>query len=162
MYFIIFSTLYVFPHLAQSVVTNIGKPFHLKKLACSVGILLGQVNVRSSQSFTQPVMFDLEIEASVGGGGRERWIIFTPHPTPLLIFDHCSPLWHKFLSFPSLALLLKSKMAAIVFSKKILSTHLPNLHLLCRLSENQNFYSPKELQNVSCIQFSVRKWWLGS
>ena len=138
------------------------KTFHLKKLACSVGILLGQVNVRSSQSFTQPVMFDLEIEASVGGGGRERWIIFTPHPTPLLIFDHCSPLWHKFLSFPSLALLLKSKMAAIVFSKKILSTHLPNLHLLCRLSENQNLYSPKELQNVSCIQFSVRKWWLGS
>lgn len=47
-------------------------------------ILLGQVNVRSSQSFTQPVMFDLEIEAAVGGGGRERWIVFTtpPHSSP--------------------------------------------------------------------------------
>ena len=56
------------------------KTFHLKKLACSVGILLGQVNVRSSQLFTQPVMFDLEIEAAVGGGGRERCIIFAPPP----------------------------------------------------------------------------------
>ena len=60
------------------------KAFHLKKLACSAGILLGQVNVRSSQSFTQPVMFDLEIEAAVGWGGRKRWIIFTtpPHSSP--------------------------------------------------------------------------------
>ena len=47
-----------------------------------------------------------------------------PHPisTPLLIFDCQPPSWYKFLSLPSLPLPLKSKMAAIIFVKKILST----------------------------------------
>ena len=45
-----------------------------------------------------------------------------PISTPLLIFDCQPPSWYKFLSLPSLPLPLKSKMAAIIFVKKILST----------------------------------------
>ena len=45
-----------------------------------------------------------------------------PISTPPLIFDCQPPSWYKFLSLPSLPLPLKSKMAAIIFVKKILST----------------------------------------
>ena len=40
--------------------------------------------------------------------------------------------WYKFLSLPSLPLPFLSKMAAIIFAKKILSTHLPKLRVLFR------------------------------
>ena len=42
------------------------------KLACSAGVLLVRANVKSSQSFIRPAMFDLELEWTVGVGGRGR------------------------------------------------------------------------------------------
>ena len=42
--------------------------------------------------------------------------------------------WYKFLSLPSLPLPFLSKMAAIIFAKKILSTHSPKLRMLFRLT----------------------------
>ena len=41
------------------------------KLACSAGVLLVRANVKSSQSFIWPAMFDLELEWTVGVG--EEW-----------------------------------------------------------------------------------------
>ena len=38
--------------------------------------------------------------------------------------------WYKFLSLPSLPLPFSSKMAAIIFAKKRLSTHSPKLRVL--------------------------------
>ena len=70
-------------------------------------------------------MFDLELEwtVEVGGGGSARRCDFhCPTPTPLLIFDCQLPPWYKFISLTSLPLPLKSKMAAIILVKKILST----------------------------------------
>ena len=42
------------------------------KLACSAGVLLVPANVKSSQSFIRPAMFDWEFEWTVGVGGRGR------------------------------------------------------------------------------------------
>ena len=56
-----------------------------------------------------------------------------PTPNPLLIFDRRPPPWHQFLSLASLQLPLKSKMAAMIFVKEILSSRSPKLRLLCRL-----------------------------
>ena len=43
------------------------------KLACSAGVLLVRANVKSSQSFIRPAMFDLELEWTVGFGAGEEW-----------------------------------------------------------------------------------------
>ena len=48
-------------------------------------------------------------------------------PTPLLIFDRQPPPQQRFLSLPCLLLPLQSKMAAIIFVDKILSTCSPKL-----------------------------------
>ena len=56
-----------------------------------------------------------------------------PTPNPLLPFLPSTAPWYKFLSLPSLTLPLKSKMAAIIFVRKMLSTRSPKLHLLCWL-----------------------------
>ena len=53
-----------------------------------------------------------------GGGGMGEVIIFITHPYPLLLFDCHSPPWYKFVSLPSLPLLLKLKMVAIIFTEK--------------------------------------------
>ena len=44
------------------------------KLACSAGVLLVRANVKSSQSFIRPAMFDMQLEGTVGveGGGSAR------------------------------------------------------------------------------------------
>lgn len=59
-------------------------------------------------------------------------------PLPLLPFDRRPPPWYKFLS-PLMALAFrcckKTKMAALIFTKKILSTRSPKLRLLCRLAK---------------------------
>ena len=57
-----------------------------------------------------------------------------PAPNPLLIFYRQPPPWYKFLSLPGLQLPLKSKMAAMIFVKEILSSRSPKLRLLCRLT----------------------------
>lgn len=51
-------------------------------------------------------------------------------PTPSLPFDHLSLPWYKFLS-KMVAVI--SKMAAVIFTKKILSSSIPKSHLFCRL-----------------------------
>ena len=70
--------------------------------------------------------FDLQLEwmVGVGGGGGEKRNrnVHSPTPTPLLIFDRRPPPWYKFIPFPSRPLPLKSKMAAIMFVMKLLST----------------------------------------
>ena len=62
-----------------------------------------------------------------------------PHLTPLLIFDGRPPPHYKFLSLPCLSLPSKSKMAANIFVKSILSTRSPKLCLFCRLSKTLVF-----------------------
>ena len=63
----------------------------------------GELTLRSSRSFIQPAMFDLEIEA-VGEGGGEglKKIYISPTPTPTLIFDR-----RPTPSLPNLPLSLK-------------------------------------------------------
>lgn len=103
------------------------------RLACNAGVLVGKVRVTSLQSFVQLAMFDVELKW-MWERGRKRckqsfpkvqWsragLISITHPSPLLSFDHHSPCWYKFLSLPSLLLLWKSKMAALIFSRKIWS-----------------------------------------
>ena len=87
-------------------------------IACNAGILSGQVKVTSSQLFIWPTKFDLELEWMAGGGAWERLWYLSPHPYPLLPFDHHSALWYKFVCLPSLPLLLKLKMVAIIFTEK--------------------------------------------
>ena len=72
-------------------------------------------------------MFALELEWSVGED--------LPHS------------WYKFLSLPSLRLPLKSKMAAINFVEKILSTWSLKLRLFCRLGVNLLFFRHVLLQH---------------
>ena len=66
-----------------------------------------------------------------GEGRGQGKVVFTP-PSPA--FSLFLTAWYKFLSLPSLLLPLKSKIAAIIFAKKILSTHLPKLNLFSGLS----------------------------
>ena len=54
-----------------------------------------------------------------GGGGMGEVIIFITHPYPLLLFDCHSPPWYKFVSLPSLPLLLKFGMVAIIFTENL-------------------------------------------
>ena len=72
--------------------------------------------MRISQLFRQSAMFDLEIAAAVGGGGRER------SPTPLSNFDGRTPPWYKYLSLPQPSAAIRSKVVAIIFALEILST----------------------------------------
>ena len=58
----------------------------------------------------------------------------SPILTPLLICDRQSPPQYKFIFLSYFSLPLKSKMAAIIFVKKILSSRPPKLRLLCRLT----------------------------
>ena len=64
-------------------------------LACSAGILLVRANAKSSRSFIQPVISDLQLEwtVGVGGGGGEKINLHSPTPTLLLIFDRRQPSW---------------------------------------------------------------------
>ena len=71
-----------------------------------------------------------------------------PTTTPLLTFDWQPPPWYKFLSLLRLLLPLKSKMVAIIFVTKILSSCLPKLHLLCRLVNHTTW-----LQNPSTMHW---------
>ena len=64
-------------------------------------------------------------------------------PTLLLIFDRRPTPWY------SLQLPLKSKMAAIIFVKEILSTRAPKLRLLCRLTITR-----------FCLLFFNYKWYI--
>ena len=59
---------------------------------------------------------------SVTDDEKTVWFLFL-FPLPSPSFDRHSPLWYKFISLPSLPLLLKSKMEALIFTNKILSTH---------------------------------------
>ena len=94
---------------------------------------------------------------------RSLWVIT---PTPLLIIDHCSPPWYKFLSLPSLLLPLKSKMTAIISTKKTLHTCLPKLCLLCWLLCIMRavwLNIPGNLTNVRLIQYcwpKIREVWV--
>ena len=107
----------------------------------------------SSRLFIRPVMFDLELEWTVGvrgGGRRAKRNLHFPSPTPLLIFDRWLPPHYKFPSLPSLLMPLKSKRAAIIFIKKVPSTRSPKLRLLCRLSNMKKSYY------FSCYVTSLR------
>ena len=66
-------------------------------------------------------------------GGRRRDLC-SPSPTLFLVLDCRPPPWYKFVSFPSLLLPLKSKMAAIILVKKLLSTRSPKLRLFYKLA----------------------------
>ena len=78
--------------------------------------------------------FTQEIKHTILLGRVNVEKLVSDHPTPLLIFDHCSPPWYKFLSLPSFLLPLKSKMTAIITTKKTLHTCSPKLCLLYRCS----------------------------
>ena len=70
--------------------------------------------------------------------------------TPLLVFDWQPPPWYKFLSHLSLLLPLKSKMVAIIFVTKILSSRLPKLHLLCRLVNHTTCLQNSQVSRIEC------------
>ena len=70
--------------------------------------------------------------------------------TPLLIFDWQPPPWYKFLSLLSLLLPLKSKMVAIIFVTKILSSCLPKLNLLCRLVNHTTCLQNSQVSHIEC------------
>ena len=61
-----------------------------------------ELTLRSSRSFIQPAMFDLEIEAVGEGGGEGLKKNLSPTPTPTLIFDR-----RPTPSLPNLPLSLK-------------------------------------------------------
>ena len=88
------------------------------------------------RSLKRPCLI-LELESTVRGGGEEtrNYSLPNPHPLPFLIIYCCSHPWYKFLSFLSLPLLLKSKMA-VIFATKILSTRSSKFRLLCWPSFN--------------------------
>ena len=52
-----------------------------------------------------------------------------PNPSPLLLLDRCPPPWCECLPLPCLQLLYKSKMAAIIFNNRIVSTRLSNFRV---------------------------------
>lgn len=62
--------------------------------------------------------------------GVGRGIIFTPPASPPPYFLLSFTPLVQFLSLPSLPIPLRSKMTAIIFAKKVLSTRLPKLCLL--------------------------------
>ena len=114
----------------------------ISHVARCAGVLFVRANVISSRLFIRPIMFDLELELTVGvgGGRRAKRNLHFPSPTPLLIFDHRLPPRYKFPSLPSLLMPLKSKRAAIIFIKKVPSARSPKLRLLCRLSKMKKSY----------------------
>ena len=73
-----------------------------------------------------------------------------PTTTPLLTFDWQPPPWYKFLSLLRLLLPLKSKMVAIIFVTKILSSCLPKLHLLCRLVNHTTWLQNPQVPYIEC------------
>ena len=129
-------------------------------LACTAGVLFGRANVVIWLAMFD---LELDWTARVGGGRRasgwclelnstnqelRSWAnrvckitmicymdnLHSPTHIPLLIIDRWPPPWYKFLSLPSLPLSLKSKRAAIIFIKKIMSTRSPKWRLLCKLN----------------------------
>ena len=86
-----------------------------------------------------------------------------PTANALLIFDRRPPPWHQFLSLASLQLPLKSKMAAMIFVKEILSSRSPKLRLLCRLTIarywllffNYKWYIPFRKHQMKVIFFRM-------
>ena len=120
------------------------------RLACNAGVLVGKARLTSLQSFVQLAMFDVELEWIVRKGQEKMQTEFPkstmikgrcdfynpPLPSPFfwLTLYHHSPCWYKYLSLPSLLLLWKSKMAALIFSKKIWSIANQN----CTFSTNKS------------------------
>ena len=88
----------------------------LRKVACGASVLIGRINVKNLAIVYYPTMFDLEVR----GGGKGRGRGKAPNPSLILIVAH--PLGTSFSLSPSLLLPLKSKVAAIIFAKEILST----------------------------------------
>ena len=86
------------------------------------------------QSFVQLAMFDLDLESTMGGWREAK--IFTPHPTPLLIFLLLLTPKVQISFSPQPSVAIKIKDDSHNFAKKILSTCFPKLHLPCRLMEN--------------------------
>ena len=78
---------------AQNAVTHPLFPYSgdlsISHVARCAGVLFVRANVISSRLFIRPIMFDLELELTVGvGGGRKaKRNLHFPSPTPLLIFD---------------------------------------------------------------------------
>ena len=79
-----------------------------------------------------------------------RYNLHFPTSIPLLIFDWQPPPWYKFLSLLSLLLPLKSKMVAIIFVTKILSSRSPKLHLLCRLVNHTTCLQNSQVSRIEC------------
>ena len=124
----------------------------ISHVARCAGVLFVRANVISSRLFIRPIMFDLELELTVGvgGGRRAKRNLHFPSPTPLLIFDRWLPPRYKFPSLHSLLMPLKSKRAAIIFIKKVPSTRSPKLRQLCMLSNMKKSY------HFSCYVTSLR------
>lgn len=115
------------------------------RLACNAEVLVGKVRVTSLQSFVQLAMFDVELKWIVRKGQEKMQTEFLkstmikgrsdfynpPLPSP---FFWPSLTLLRYLSLPSLLLLWKSKMAALIFSKKIWSIANQN----CTCSTNKS------------------------
>ena len=75
----------------------------ISHIARCAGVLFVRANVISSRLFIRPIMFDLELELTVGvgGGRRAKRNLHFPSPNPLLIFDHRLPHATNFLLSPA-------------------------------------------------------------
>ena len=92
---------------AQNAVTHPLFPYSgdlsISHVARCAGVLFVRANVISSRLFIRPIMFDLELELTVGvgGGRRAKRNLHFPSPNPLLIFDHRLPHATNFLLSPA-------------------------------------------------------------
>lgn len=96
------------------------------RIACSAGVLLGQVNFKNLAVVYSTGHVWFGNRGGGGGSGQERPKISTPPFPPLSLFLQVH---YKCLSLSNLPFPFKSKMANIIFAKKILSTHMPKVTL---------------------------------
>ena len=106
-------------------------------------------NFKSSRSFIRPAMFDFAVRVDGRSRERERGKnLHSANPIPLLILPSTAP-WYKFISLPNLPLPLKSKMAAIMFVMKLMSTRSPKLRLLFGLRDPSYRQRTRYVSNAS-------------
>ena len=79
--------------------------------ACGAGVYLGWVYVISLLYPASHVWFRVRVDIE----GRDRKTKLSS-PSPFLPINSCSPSWYSFLSLPSLPLLWKAKISAIIFT----------------------------------------------
>ena len=135
-------------------------------LACSAGVLLGHGRAKVCYKLaifypTGHVWFGVRVDGWGRGQGKgeKKYKLHSLTFTSLLISDRQPPPQYRFLSLSSLLLPLQSKMAAKIFVNKLLSTCLPKLLLLCRLTIIWLFFNHiKQIDSMLPWICTVNTW----